>query len=79
MIGGAGGSMTVAKGRGLPLGWHVSAPFWGPRHDLEAVVDLARKGLIDADIEVVRFGDTLDAYRRLRAGTVRGRLVVVPD
>ena len=71
--------MTVAKGRGLPLGWHVSAPFWGPRQDLEAVVDLARKGLIDADIEVVRFSDTLDAYRRLRAGSVRGRLVVVPD
>lgn len=79
MIGGAGGSMTVAKGRDLPLGWHVNAPFWGPRQDLEAVVDLAQRGLIEADIEVVRFSDTLDAYRRLRSGDVRGRLVVVPD
>jgi propanol-preferring alcohol dehydrogenase len=79
LIGGAGGSMTVAKGRDLPLGWQVSAPFWGPRQDLEAVVDLAQRGLIEAEIEVVRFGDTLDAYRRLRDGTVRGRIVVVPD
>lgn len=79
LIGGAGGSMTVAKGRELPLGWHVSAPFWGPRQDLEAVVDLAQRGLVDAEIEVVRFSETLDAYRRLREGDVRGRLVVVPD
>ena len=79
MVGGGGGSMTVAKGRDLPLGWHVNAPFWGPRQDLEAVVDLARHGHIEADIEVVRFSDTLDAYRRLRAGDVRGRVVVVPD
>lgn len=79
MIGGAGGSMTVAKGRDLPLGWHVSAPFWGPRHDLESVIELAQRGLIDTDIEVVRFSETLDAYRRLRAGDVRGRIVVVPD
>jgi propanol-preferring alcohol dehydrogenase len=79
LIGGAGGSMTVAKGRGLPLGWQVSAPFWGPRQDLEAVVDLAQRGLIDAEIEVVPFSETLDAYRRLREGNVRGRIVVVPD
>ncbi|WP_235503447.1 alcohol dehydrogenase catalytic domain-containing protein [Aeromicrobium sp. Root344] len=79
MVGGGGGSMTVAKGRDLPLGWHVNAPFWGPRQDLEAVVELARGGQIVADIEVVRFSDTLDAYRRLREGDVRGRIVVVPD
>jgi propanol-preferring alcohol dehydrogenase len=79
VIGGAGGSITVAKGRDLPLGWHVNAPFWGPRQDLEAVVELARQGLIDAEIEIVRFSETLDAYRRLREGSVRGRLVVVPD
>ncbi len=79
MVGGGGGSMTVAKGRDLPLGWHVNAPFWGPRQDLEAVVDLARRGLIEADVEIVRFSETLDAYRRLRDGDVRGRIVVVPD
>ena len=79
VFGGAGGSMHVAKGRGLPLGWHVSAPFWGPREDLEAIVDLAQRGLVDAEIEVVRFSEALDAYQRLREGSVRGRLVVVPD
>jgi len=79
VIGGAGGAMSVAKGRDLPLGWDVSAPFWGPRQDLEGVVDLARRGVVDAEIEIVRFSDTLDAYRRLREGAVRGRIVVVPD
>jgi propanol-preferring alcohol dehydrogenase len=79
VIGGAGGSMSVAKGRDLPLGWHVNAPFWGPRQDLEAVVELARQGLIDPEIEIVRFSETLDAYQRLHEGSVRGRIVVVPD
>ena len=79
MVGGGGGAMTVAKGRDLPLGWHVNAPFWGPRQDLEAVVDLARRGLIEPAVEIVRFSETLDAYRRLRDGDVRGRIVVVPD
>ena len=79
VVGGARGTITVGKGLSLPLGWQVSAPFWGSRADLLAVVDLAERGLLDPVVEVVPFSDVPDAYARLHAGGVTGRLVVVPD
>ena len=78
VVGGARGSMAVGKGLDLPLGWQVSAPFWGPREDLVAVVELAEQGLLDPVVEEVSFGEVPEAYARLRAGRVTGRLVVVP-
>ena len=78
VVGGARGSMAVGKGLGLPLGWQVSAPFWGSREDLVAVVELAEQGLLEAVVEEVSFGDVPDAYARLHDGGVTGRLVVVP-
>lgn len=79
VVGGARGSITVGKGLELPLGWQVSAPFWGAREDLVAVVELAEKGLLDPVVEVVPFSGVLAAYARLRDGAVTGRVVVVPD
>lgn len=78
VVGGARGSMAVGKGLDLPLGWQVSAPFWGSRRDLVAVVELAEQGLLAAVVEEVSFGDVPEAYARLRDGAVTGRLVVVP-
>lgn len=78
VVGGAGGELTVGKNLGLPQGWSVSAPFWGPRGDLEAVVDLARAGSLHAHTETFALTDALAAYARLRAGDIRGRAVVVP-
>lgn len=78
VVGGARGSLPVGKGLDLPLGWQVSAPFWGSRKDLVAVVELAEQGLLEPVIEVVSFGDVPDAYARLHDGGVTGRLVVVP-
>jgi len=78
VVGGARGSMAVGKGLGLPLGWQVSAPFWGSRQDLVAVVELAEKGLLEPVVEEVSFSGVPEAYARLHAGGVTGRLVVVP-
>lgn len=78
VVGGAGGELTVGKNLGLPQGWSVSAPFWGPRGDLQAVVDLARRGSLHAHTETFALTDALEGYARLRAGDVRGRAVVVP-
>ena len=78
VVGGARGSMVVGKGLDLPLGWQVSAPFWGPREDLVAVVELAEQGLLDPVVEEVSFGEVPEAYARLGGGGVTGRLVVVP-
>ena len=78
VVGGARGSMVVGKGLDLPLGWQVSAPFWGPRKDLVAVVELAEQGLLRPVVEEVPFSHVPEAYSRLHAGGVTGRLVVVP-
>jgi propanol-preferring alcohol dehydrogenase len=79
VVGGARGSLVVGKGRALPLGWQVSAPFWGAREDLVAVVELAERGLLRPVVEAVPFADVAQAYERLHDGTVTGRLVVVPE
>jgi propanol-preferring alcohol dehydrogenase len=79
VVGGARGSIAVGKGMTLPLGWQVSAPFWGRRDDLVAVVELAERGLLDPVIEVVPFDAVPEAYARLRDGAVAGRLVAVHD
>jgi propanol-preferring alcohol dehydrogenase len=78
-VGSARGTITVGKGLDLPLGWQVSAPFWGPRSDLVEVVGLAEQGLLDPVIEEVSFDEVPQAYARLAAGQVTGRVVVVPD
>lgn len=78
VVGSAGGRLSVTKGADLPRGWGVTAPFWGPRRDLERVVALASEGALRAATETFGIDEALDAYERLRAGKVRGRAVVVP-
>lgn len=77
-VGSAGGTLEVAKGRDLPRGWGVAAPFWGTRADLADVVALAAGGVLHSETETYGLAEALDAYERLRAGEVRGRAVVVP-
>jgi propanol-preferring alcohol dehydrogenase len=78
VVGSAGGSLEVAKGRGLSRGFAVAAPFWGTRRDLEDVVALAAVGRVRAETETFGLEEVLAAYGRLRAGEIRGRAVVVP-
>jgi propanol-preferring alcohol dehydrogenase len=78
-VGSAGGTtLEVSKGRDLPRGWGVRAPFWGTRGDLISVVELAGSGGLLAETETFHLSDAVDAYDKLRAGEVRGRAVVVP-
>ncbi|MFE7416024.1 NAD(P)-dependent alcohol dehydrogenase [Rhodococcus sp. NPDC057529] len=77
-VGSGGGRLTVGKDLGLPGGWQVSAPFWGTRADLEAVVDLAQRGLLSVESTSYRLDDAVDVYDRLRRGEIRGRAVLVP-
>ncbi|MDZ5622388.1 alcohol dehydrogenase catalytic domain-containing protein [Nocardioides bizhenqiangii] len=78
VVGSAGGCLEVGKSAGLERGWGVSAPFWGTRRDLTAVIRCAEAGRIRAEIETYRLDDVLTAYECLRAGRVQGRAVVVP-
>ncbi|MEV6945352.1 alcohol dehydrogenase catalytic domain-containing protein [Streptomyces sp. NPDC051172] len=78
LVGSAGGRLSVAKGADLPRGWGITAPFWGPRRDLEQVAALASQGKLHAETETYRLDQALEAYERLRAGEVHGRAVVAP-
>lgn len=79
LVGSAGGTLTVDKSGSLPRGWAVSAPFWGTRDDLVAVVALADQGRLHAETATFSLDEALVAYDRLRDGKVRGRAVVVPS
>ncbi len=78
VVGSAGGSLAASKRGALPRGWQLSAPFWGARSDLEAVVELAAEGALVVETETCSLAEAPELYRRLRGGEVRGRAVVVP-
>jgi propanol-preferring alcohol dehydrogenase len=78
VVGSAGGALVASKGGDLPRGWQLSAPFWGTRADLEAVVGMAARGALVAESEAGDLADAPELYRRLRRGEIRGRAVVVP-
>ncbi|MEV5838812.1 alcohol dehydrogenase catalytic domain-containing protein [Nocardia sp. NPDC052112] len=78
VVGSAGGGLAVGKHIGLASGWQVNAPFWGARSDLEAVVALAINEKLHVEATTYPLTDAVAIYRRLRAGTVTGRAVLVP-
>jgi len=56
----------------------ITNTYWGTIADLYEVVDMYRAGQITPDIERFTFDGALEAYRRLQAGELTGRAVVVP-
>lgn len=78
LVGSGGGALEAAKGRTLPNGWSLTAPFWGHRADLEAVVGLAEAGIVSSTTRTYPLDRVLQAFDDLRAGRVDGRAVVVP-
>ena len=62
----------------LPGGTSVRAPVWGTRPELIEVLDLARSGAIQVEMERFSLDKGPEAYERLHARTLRGRAVLVP-
>ncbi|MGY6026422.1 NAD(P)-dependent alcohol dehydrogenase [Streptomyces spinosirectus] len=79
VVGSGGGAVTVRKPGALPPGTRISLPFWGTRPELDVVVGLALKGSLKVHVEQFALSDAVEAITRLRSGTVRGRVVLVPD
>ncbi|SMX83645.1 alcohol dehydrogenase, propanol-preferring [Brevibacterium iodinum ATCC 49514] len=52
--------------------------YWGTIEDLHEVVDMYRAGQIMPEVERYSIDDGLEAYRKLQAGELSGRAVVVP-
>lgn len=62
-----------------PYESYVTNTYWGSVPDLWEVVDLYRNGQIRPEVERYSMDEALEAYRRLEAGEVTGRAVVVPN
>ena len=77
IVGRGGGALRVSPAS-LPLGGRVHIPTWGTLPELVEVVALARSGAIRTQTERFALGETVNAYRRLRRGEIRGRAVVTP-
>lgn len=56
----------------------VRIPYWGYRSELIEVLDLARAGKVDVEVQQYSLDDGPKAYADLKAGTIRGRAVIVP-
>ncbi|MGY1841752.1 MULTISPECIES: NAD(P)-dependent alcohol dehydrogenase [unclassified Modestobacter] len=75
---GIGGGTLPTGFFSTPMGAAVRAPYWGTRTELMEVLDLARAGAVHVEVERFTLDEAPEAYRRLHAGTIRGRAVVVP-
>ncbi|OQS12792.1 alcohol dehydrogenase [Nocardia donostiensis] len=56
----------------------VRSPYWGTRNELIELVDLAHRGVLDVAVETFDLDNGVEAYRRLAAGNLKGRAVIVP-
>lgn len=75
---GVGTATVPVAVKTMPLGSTVRTPYWGPRGDLEEVLELTRRGVLS--VQTTEFGleEADRAYELLRTGDLVGRAVVVP-
>lgn len=77
IVGVGGGTLPFRFGV-IPFETSVVFSNWGTRAELGEVVELARAGHLDIEVERVALDEVPAAYERLEAGNVRGRVVAVP-
>jgi propanol-preferring alcohol dehydrogenase len=78
LLGLAGGSIEYGA-MTLPWGASIATTYWGTAVGLMEVVELARSGQIELDVERIALDRVGDAYDRLRAGEIEGRAVACPN
>ena len=62
-----------------PYGTSMSIPYWGSRVELMEVIAMAREGRIHAETTEFPLGQAVDVYRKLKAGQISGRAVLIPE
>jgi propanol-preferring alcohol dehydrogenase len=77
IVGLAGGRLPAGFGT-LPFETRVTMTFWGTKAELAEVIALARAGRVAVHVEQFALADAQTAYDRLKAGSLRGRAVVIP-
>jgi alcohol dehydrogenase, propanol-preferring len=78
IVGIGGGALAVGFGR-IAYDVAVRTPYWGSRAELIEVLDLARTGQVEVEIETYSLDEAPRAYERLHAGQIRGRAVILPN
>jgi len=78
LLGLAGGSIEYGA-MTLPWGASIATTYLGTAVGLMEVVELARSGQIELDVERIALDRVGDAYDRLRAGEIEGRAVACPN
>ncbi|MEV4254696.1 NAD(P)-dependent alcohol dehydrogenase [Spirillospora sp. NPDC049652] len=78
IVGIGGGAAKVGFGE-IAYDAAVRAPYWGSRSELIEVLDLARAGALDVQVEAFSLDDAPLAYQRMHEGDINGRAVIVPN
>jgi propanol-preferring alcohol dehydrogenase len=78
IVGLAGGTLPVTF-FGIPYECSVATTYWGTHGELREVLALARAGRLHVKVERFPLERAMEAYDRLRAGTITGRAVVTPS
>lgn len=77
IVGIGGGTLPVSF-FSVPYEVSIQTTYWGSRPELIEVLDLGARGLIQPEITTFGLDEAVEAYRRLQAGQVAGRAVIVP-
>jgi len=78
VIVGIGGGTVATGWFSTPYNVAVRAPYWGGRAELIEVLELARTGQVNVEVEQYTLAEGPAAYERLHHGQIRGRAVLVP-
>ncbi|NHC15542.1 NAD(P)-dependent alcohol dehydrogenase [Motilibacter deserti] len=78
IVGIGGGSLPVSF-FGVPYEVSIQTIYWGSRSELVEVLELGARGLVQPQITTYPLDEAPEAYRKLAAGEVAGRAVVVPN
>jgi propanol-preferring alcohol dehydrogenase len=78
LVGEAGGHLALGFDSPPVESW-ITTTEWGSRDDLVEVVRLARRGALRWTVETLPLRDAAAGLRRVAAGEVTGRIVLVPE
>jgi len=78
VVGIGGGSLKFA-GRAVAHELSIQHPYWGTRPELREVLNLASRGLLQAEITTFALENALVAYRGIEEGHMLGRAVITPN
>jgi propanol-preferring alcohol dehydrogenase len=78
VVGLAGGTLPF-QFFGIPYECSVATTYWGSAVELREVIALARSGRLHVKVERFALDQAMEAYARLREGSIAGRAVITPN